>query len=489
MIRHHWLFLAAALLLGSLPATTQAQALALLTEELPPLNYSDESGLTGLSVTIVREILRRVDHPDTIQVVPWARGYKAALEEPNVVLFSTTRTEEREDLFKWVGPLVRWSYVFYKRRGSPITLKHLDDARRVGSIATYRDDAREEFLLEQGFTNLDSSPKLISCARKLLEGRVDLWLDSNLTAYQLVKQLGAEPGAIEPVLTVKTNYLYIAFSKQTDDAVVERWQTALDAMYRDGTLRGIYRQWLPGEEPPAAAPDAIDTQAALAGLRLLTEELPPWNYTDAGNLTGLSTEIVREIMRRLALRQTIEVMPWSRAYNLALGTPNIALFSTVRTAQRESLFHWVGPIGRNDTTLYARRDFGTALHTLDDARGIDSIGTYRDDVDEQFLRARGFTNIYSHGTPDAIVRNLMAGRIQVWAAGSLYAPLILKRAGYSFDQVRPVLRLRETQVYIAFSRATPTGVIAVWQEILDAMTREGVVAAIQARWLDGSALD
>jgi polar amino acid transport system substrate-binding protein len=41
-----------------------------------------------------------------IKIWPWARGYETALKEKNTVLFSTTRTEARENLFKWVGPIM-----------------------------------------------------------------------------------------------------------------------------------------------------------------------------------------------------------------------------------------------------------------------------------------------------------------------------------------------------------------------------------------------
>ncbi len=490
MVRHHWLTLAGALLVAALCTNAQAQNLTLLTEELPPLNYTEAGQIKGLSVAIVREILKRVDEPDTIQVVPWARGYKSALEEPNVALFSTARSEEREPLFKWVGPLVRWSYVFYKRRGSPIVLNSLDDARRVGSIATYRDDAREQFLREQGFTNLDSSPKLVSCARKLLEGRVDLWLDSNLSANQVVRQLGEDPRKIEPVLGVKTSYLYVAFSQKTDDAVVARWQQALEALYREGVLRRIYAEWLPDEQPPPIpTADSGAIPAALAKLRLLTEELPPWNFTQNGHLTGYGTEVVGEIMRRLNLTKTIEVMPWSRAYALAASTPNVALFSTVRSEQRENLFWWVGPIGSNRTVLYARSDYAGDVRTLDDARSMESIGTYKDDVDEQYLRDLGFSNLYSHGTPGGAVRNLIAGRIQGWVAGDMYARPLLQRLGYTSADIRPLLTLRNADIYIAFSRSTPEGVVELWQKTLDDMDREGLISAYQARWLHDGGQD
>ncbi len=478
-----WIYSVAAALPLLFSGELPADPLRVLTEELPPLNFTANGKLSGLSVEVVREIMRRTGDPDTIQSVPWARGYRAALEEPNVVLFSTTRTEEREELFQWVGPLVEWSFVFYKKRGSPIALQHLDDARQVGSIATYRDDVREQFLKEKGFTNLDSSPKLISCARKLLEGRVDLWLDSNLSARQIVSQIGHDPKDIEPVLTVKTNHLYIAFSKQTDSAKVKQWQATLNEMSRDGTFQRIYKRWLPDETPPEMgllSPGQMrqwQTQ-----LRLLTEELPPINYSESGEVKGQAVDIVREIMRRLDLSLDITVMPWSRAYNTALNETHVALFSTVRTPERENQFKWVGKLGSNETVLYGRRGDSLRIESIEDARAVESIGTYKDDVDEQYLKSKGFSNLYSHGSPVSAVRNLMNRRVQLWVGGSLYAPQVIRRAGFSPEDIEPRFTLRGTSFYIAFSRDTPDAVVDLWQSVLDTMYRDGTMTALKARW-------
>ena len=79
--------------------------MTILTENLPPLNYVEDGLLVGPSVEIVREIQRRVGSNEPIEVYPWARAYKMALEEENVVLFSMTHTKDRLDKFKWIGPL------------------------------------------------------------------------------------------------------------------------------------------------------------------------------------------------------------------------------------------------------------------------------------------------------------------------------------------------------------------------------------------------
>ncbi|NOR26821.1 MAG: transporter substrate-binding domain-containing protein, partial [Desulforhopalus sp.] len=50
--------------------------------------------------------------------------------------------------------------------------------------------------------------------------------------------------------------------------------------------------------------------------RIMTEEYPPFNYTDGGKITGLSTEVVLELAKRVGHHTDIEVLPWARAYGL-----------------------------------------------------------------------------------------------------------------------------------------------------------------------------
>jgi polar amino acid transport system substrate-binding protein len=80
------------------------------------VRWRDEGKITGSSAEVVREILRRLNQPDNITILPWARGYHLLKSRPNVVLFSTTRTKERENLFHWVGPLCTSRIGFYKKK-------------------------------------------------------------------------------------------------------------------------------------------------------------------------------------------------------------------------------------------------------------------------------------------------------------------------------------------------------------------------------------
>jgi len=213
--------------------------LEIFTEDSPPANYVENGHLKGVSVDIVREILRRLRMPDTIRVVPWARGYSLALSRPNVVLFSTTRLAQREKLFKWVGPLYSQTWGFYGRRGSGIAIHSLEEAKRIGRIGTYYKDAKEQYLQAEGFQNLVSTNRNLSNIHHLLEGSLDLWVSSDFNMPYQARQAGVDPDRLELVFPFKKVENYIAFSRKTPDEVVQRWQRTLDAIKQDGTYERL----------------------------------------------------------------------------------------------------------------------------------------------------------------------------------------------------------------------------------------------------------
>ncbi len=228
-----------------LPTVTNASPnITLLTENTPPVNYLDKNqNPAGISVELVREMARRVGDPGIIQVVPWARGYKDARELANTALFSTAWSPERDSLFKWVGPLLTKEVVLYKARGNKLLISTLDDARKVDRVGAYRDDSKEQLLIKTGFTNLDSTLDDNANPKKLVAGRIDLWVSTSIQAGPTCVLAGINPLDIEPTLTLKKQLMYLAFSTATDDAVVAKWQQAFDAMMLDGTVKKIHLKY------------------------------------------------------------------------------------------------------------------------------------------------------------------------------------------------------------------------------------------------------
>jgi ABC-type amino acid transport substrate-binding protein len=239
------------------PGPVADAGLRIITEDAPPFNYAGADGMAaGESTDVVNGILARLNQTAPIRVLPWSEGYGLALTGPRTALFSTARTDEREHLFRWVGPIASFDYTLYARNGSGLQITSLEAAKKAGSTGVVKDDARHQFLLENGFGNVTTCGSDAECLRNLVAGDTDLWLGSSATAADIAGKEGIDPSAFVVVYPVRTVPLYIAFSNDTPDNVVASWQGALDAMRTDGTLDAIRTRYgvaAPAPMPPVSA--------------------------------------------------------------------------------------------------------------------------------------------------------------------------------------------------------------------------------------------
>ncbi len=219
------------------------EELTILTENLPPLNYVENGVLVGPSVEIVKEIQKRVGSQEQIQVYPWARAYKMALEDKNVILFGMTYTKVREDKFKWVGPLATKRDILVAKKGSGIRIGSLEDAKKARRIGTLRDDTRERLLKRHGFTNLEPVSDEQLNAKKLALGRIDLWAYKIPGLRTVCDLAGVDYTEFEEVHHLREIELMIAFSKKTSDSIVRKWTNTFNRMMADGTIMQIRKKW------------------------------------------------------------------------------------------------------------------------------------------------------------------------------------------------------------------------------------------------------
>jgi hypothetical protein len=147
--------------------------------------------------------------------------------------------------------------IFYARNDSGISLASLEDAKKAGTIAVVRDDARHQFLVAQNVSPIALYPDDESCVRALMSGESQLWLGSGgEVASRTIAQAGYRADDVRPLYTVLKSELFIAFNNQTSPERVMAWQVALDALKKEGTYGAILARYgLAG--PPAGRTPAV----------------------------------------------------------------------------------------------------------------------------------------------------------------------------------------------------------------------------------------
>ncbi|MES2298878.1 MAG: ABC transporter substrate-binding protein [Pseudomonadota bacterium] len=258
LIRHRaplqWAFALLAALAGaaapaaSVPAPAAAQArLYLTTEHSPPTSMMVAGVPGGSSTDKVRDVMARTGTAYDITMLPWKRAYTAALQRPDACVYSTTRTPDREKLFKWVGPLDEGEWMLFARADRTFSLHSIEDARGL-RIGTYNGDARDEFLRGHGFT-VDAAQDDSVNPQKLLMGRIDVWAVSVRAGRASVLQK-MWSDRIVPVLSFHRIGVYLACNRAVPDALVARMNEALGAMARESGARRIDRRFDKGLPPP-----------------------------------------------------------------------------------------------------------------------------------------------------------------------------------------------------------------------------------------------
>ena len=127
-------------------------------------------------------------------------------------------------------------------------------------------------------------------------------------------------------------------------------------------------------------------------LTLLTEENPPFSFTEKGKVQGSAAEIVRDMAARAGVPVTVEVLPWDAAYVRAQGQRDTCLFATARLENRERLFLWVGPIATDPWAVYGKADFALPIKSVKELAPY-KIGTVVRDAKNDFLRENGVNDL------------------------------------------------------------------------------------------------
>ena len=231
----------------SVKAGSPLDEMVIMTEDYPPYNFRKDDELKGISTDIMVELLERSGSEKTrtdIEELPWARGYNLAMSQDNHILFSTTRTESREELFKWVGPFVPTaiSVIAKKERGLKIETKEDLYKLRIGVV---KDDIGQLLLKEAGMPNERVEPVLLNEQnyKKLFAGRIDAIAYEDKVAAWQIAEMGQDPSDYEPVFQLKQSELYLALHRGVHPDIVNDLQAKLDEMKADGTHQQIIEKY------------------------------------------------------------------------------------------------------------------------------------------------------------------------------------------------------------------------------------------------------
>ncbi|MEN8198505.1 MAG: ABC transporter substrate-binding protein [Thermodesulfobacteriota bacterium] len=213
-----------------------------MTEELPPYSLLEKEEVRGICADVLLQLLAKnsikVERGD-IKMLPWARAYKTAQDVPGSILLNTARTPEREEMFKWVGPVRELTIGLLALKKDKIEFETLTETGKF-KIGVIRDGVAEQLLLKAGVKEeqLDRIADPTLNLRKLGAGRIDLFAFSVPTARYILVKMGLNPDDYESVYTLKQAELFFAFHRDSDEELVQALNKTLQEMLeKDGSGR------------------------------------------------------------------------------------------------------------------------------------------------------------------------------------------------------------------------------------------------------------
>jgi len=226
---------------------------------------------------------------------------------------------------------------------------------------------------------------------------------------------------------------------------------------------------------PASLSQAAD------GITAYAEDFPPYNFSRDGQAAGISTDMLRQICAEAKIACKMEIVPWARAYRLALSHANTMVFATARTAERENRFLWIGPIRTRKMFLYVLAGSSLTTENITKIEGV-RLGVVNGDSASLEVKTAGLRQPALDAAPnvESNLHKLLAGRIDAMPSTELGMAASLKLEGIDAQSVRPVLSYPASDLYYALNRDTDPAIVEAlrnaWNTLNTAAWRTQIAA-------------
>lgn len=236
------------------------------------------------------------------------------------------------------------------------------------------------------------------------------------------------------------------------------------------------RAWVLGLSLMGGLPSAQADPATV----VYTLDYPPLVVVEdrAASDKGLATRVLRSAAKRAELALDIQVVPWVRAQKSTLDGTGELLYPVIRTAAREPLYEWVGPVARIDYQLFRLR----SAQTVTVPASIDDfpkhrVGLVRADPVTAMLLAKGL-HVKDEATSIAqLIKMLLGDRIDFIAAtpeAMSYGLQLLGVDAQTVERVKPLnVLLTDGLAYVVTRRGMDSETIRKLKRSLSDMRHDG----------------
>lgn len=462
------------LIIICIPVAANNQATSLhdltwVTEEYPPFNFHDNGTPSGLMIDLISAISKKAGEeidPDSFIFLSWNEAYHKAITDPDTVIFAIAKTPERENLFKWVGPVLTYNISLYSKRSNNITISSPYDLTNY-KIGAVTDDVAIDNLVQAGLKKEDiitvSDPRTL--VQELENGTIDLLSYGDIAANYYIKNVTGNSAYYRLSGRTGTVPIYIGFNKETPDNIVEKFRNGFDELKlkpesgKMSELDQILSSWM------------LDD--GLSHTQYYTEGYYPYTFMENGTPKGISIDILQSIASQYGTHipdNQFTFGPWENVYKATLNQNGTALAIIARSPERENLFKWAGPIDKTAVVIFTLRESASKFRNAD--LSPMKIATITDDIAATTLVNAGGKNIIYSSDPREQIKMLENGTVDGWAYALLPGRQLINQYATNASAIVPAQTLKSYDFYIGFNRNTSPYIISSLQDTMDLLRSE-----------------
>lgn len=220
-------------------------------------------------------------------------------------------------------------------------------------------------------------------------------------------------------------------------------------------------------------------------IQVVTENFAPFQFTnEAGKLTGYSIEVAEALFERTGDHAKFKVLPWARAYQQALSTPNTLLMTVAHSKIRDPLFQWVGAVATERLYFWGyKSEFPDPFSELEDLKQY-SVAATIDANPYQFLLKNNFPRIYQVSGQDSVIKMLFNKRADFIVFSEQGLKTRTQKYQYDFALIHPVFEVEElnSDLSFAFSIHSDQNLVRKYQDAFQSLIQDGVLESLKRKW-------
>ncbi len=235
------------LLLTVIVYSQEIPELIIVTEDWKPYHYIEDGEFKGIVIDIMLLMLQELDSEqdlNDIELYPWARAYRTLLNKKNTILFSMTRTDKREELFKWAGPIFDNTTYLISKKSRSIELDNITSLKYY-KIGTILEDVSEDYIQQLGIdiNSLKRTSRSQNLIKMLVNDRIDIMACGWTAFVNDAKLAGVSSEDYEPIYIVDKSDVSFAFNIETSDHIVSMFQQSFNNIKKSGELEKIFTKY------------------------------------------------------------------------------------------------------------------------------------------------------------------------------------------------------------------------------------------------------